>query len=66
MEKNPKSTQKKPRKKMGRPTLGDDARVRFVSLRVSANEIKEWTAKAEAMGMTLRQYILAPHRNQED
>lgn len=64
MMKNKDTASAKPRKK-GRPSLGDDARIHFVSLRVSMNEIREWTAKAEAMGMALREYILLPHRKKK-
>lgn len=53
----------KPEKRCpGRPSLGRDARVVPFTLRVSENEIEAWRRLAEAQGMSVREYILAPHR----
>lgn len=49
--------------KTGRPPLGDDARTTVLTLRVSRNELAIWRVKANRLGMTIRQYVLAPHRN---
>lgn len=50
----------KPR--LGRPSLGDDAHNLTLTLRVSRNELEAWKALAEDKGMTVRDYILSPHR----
>lgn len=46
----------------GRPTLGRDARIVPLTLRVTENELEAWRRLAEAQGMGVREYILAPHR----
>ncbi len=46
----------------GRPPLGDDAHNLTLTLRVSRNELEAWKAMAAKKGMTVRDYILSPHR----
>lgn len=60
--KNKSKTTRTAKPRMGRPPLGDDAHNLTLTLRVSHNEIAAWTDMAKAKGMTIRDYILAPHR----
>lgn len=50
------------KRRRGRPPLGDDARILYLTLRVSRNELAAWKALADKRGVTVRDYILAPHR----
>lgn len=50
------------KRKRGRPALGDDARILYLTLRVSRNEIAAWKERADHEGVTVRDYLLAPHR----
>lgn len=66
MKIDPKKNEKKktvpPKSRMGRPPLGMDAKTTVLAIRVSQTELAEWKRKATGLGMTVSQYILAPHR----
>lgn len=53
------------RKKMGRPSMGREAKKVNVVIRVSPIERKELNRKARAKGVSLSAYIMAPHRTGE-
>lgn len=55
----------KPRK-VGRPSLGQDARNIPLTLKISMNEKRLWSKQATTLGMELREYILHSLRNKTD
>jgi len=63
---NPQQSQKTKSKKVGRPSLGRDARVVAVTLKLSMNEKRLWERQAKALGMGLHEYILHPLRSKAD
>lgn len=50
--------------RMGRPSLGRDARRIPITVRVSANELNAWRKAAKAARMSLGSYLLAPRREE--
>jgi DNA-binding transcriptional regulator YiaG len=52
--------------KMGRPTLGDDARTIPVMVRLSANEKRAFTKAAKAAGMGLGPWLLELRRRESE
>ena len=63
---NLKPPQKTEFKKVGRPSLGRDARIVAVTLKLSMNEKQLWERQAKALGMGLHEYILHPLRSNAD
>ena len=57
---------KKSKRKMGRPSLGKDARNLGVLVRVSANELAAWRIAANAAGLTLSSWIAEPRRDETE
>lgn len=58
----PKPENPEPRRPRGRPSLGDDAKVHNISIRLSDNEYQLWKRLASEQGMTLADFVTAPLR----
>lgn len=59
----PKPGKKPKPKKVGRPSLGREAKNIPVTIKISMNEKLRWERRAKALGMGLNEYILHPLRN---
>lgn len=57
-------SEKNRKAKIGRPSLGKDARQIPVLIRVSVNEKTAWTKAAKAEGMSLGAWLLKPRRDE--
>lgn len=61
-ENQPKPAKKPKPKKVGRPSLGRDARNVPLTIKISQNEKQRWAKQAKVLGMGLHEYILHPLR----
>jgi hypothetical protein len=54
------------KKRMGRPSMGSVAKNIVLTVRISQDEITLWTKLAAKEGLTLRQFIMRPVRNETE
>lgn len=61
-----KKARKKVKKKarMGRPSLGDNAKKVLINVRVTPRELRKWRKAAKEAGMSFSAWLLAPHRGE--
>jgi hypothetical protein len=52
----------RPKKRMGRPPMGPDAKNIVITVRISKNELALWSGLAKKRGIGLRTFILADLR----
>jgi hypothetical protein len=58
------NTKRKKKARMGRPSMGRDARIVAVIVKISANEKQEWQRAAAAEDLPLGPWLLKPRREQ--
>ena len=54
----------KPKKKMGRPSMGDDARQIPLMVKITAKEKKVWASLAKAAGLPISIWLAKPRRDE--
>lgn len=50
------------KRRVGKPSKGNDARNKCITLKVSVNEIAEWRKEAVERGVTFSEFVLGPLR----
>ena len=53
------------RRGVGRPPLGDNARIHSVNVKLTAVELATWRAQAKAEGIPFTRWLLVPCRELE-
>lgn len=53
-----------PKRPRGRPSLGHDAKIQNVTIRLAPDDYDRWRQMARERGITLTEFILAPLRKE--